>query len=63
MFAFSFRQDLIDQFNTDNDIFIFLLSTKAGWENKIAISLLLMATNGVLQNKFLQDFKTLFGPI
>jgi len=25
-----FRQELIDQFNTDSSIFVFLLSTKAG---------------------------------
>lgn len=30
MFSFSFRIVLIDEFNTDPDIFVFLLSTRAG---------------------------------
>lgn len=28
--TFNYRQDLIDQYNEESDIFIFLLSTKAG---------------------------------
>lgn len=30
MFCFCFRQDLINEYSENNDIFVFLLSTKAG---------------------------------
>ena len=38
-----FRQDLIDRFNREQDIFIFLLSTKAG---KVHVLLWLCNVNG-----------------